>query len=67
MSEGVRAPLSSTRASLSGHHHVRLREGEEEKDVFHFKSDFRRLGRMITGNAIGLVLGGALVNPFVRD
>eukprot|EP00939_MAST-03C_sp_MAST-3C-sp1_P001356 g1356.t1 len=40
------------------HHHVHLHPEKPHYDLQHFKSSFRSLARQLTGNAIGLVLGG---------
>ena len=45
------------RGSIKRHHHVRVHD-DSSYDVAHFKSDFRRLGRYLTGNSVGVVLGG---------
>ena len=43
---------------LGAHHHVRYHPYDAARDVLHFKSDFRRLGRWLVGRSVGLVLGG---------
>ena len=45
------------RGNIKRHHHVRVHD-DSLYDVQHFKSDFRRLGRYLTGNSVGVVLGG---------
>lgn len=44
--------------TIHQHHHVRVHPDDVESDIAHFKSDFRRLGRWLTGRSVGLVLGG---------
>lgn len=39
-------------------HHIRYHPYDVKVDTLHWKSDLRRLARWISGNAIGLVLGG---------
>lgn len=46
------------RDGISRHHHVRLFTQDRKHDLHHYKSDFARLARLITGNAVGLTLGG---------
>ena len=46
------------RGNIHRHHHIRVHTNEPSYDVTHFKSDFRRLGRWLTGNSVGVVLGG---------
>ena len=43
--------------SVQRHYHIRYHPHKEVKDMV-FKSDFNRLARCLTGNAIGVVLGG---------
>jgi lysophospholipid hydrolase len=43
---------------IAMHHQVRYHPYDPSKDVAHFKSDFRRVGRFLTGQAVGVVLGG---------
>eukprot|EP00516_Mucochytrium_quahogii_P005989 CAMPEP_0203751202 /NCGR_PEP_ID=MMETSP0098-20131031/5311_1 /ASSEMBLY_ACC=CAM_ASM_000208 /TAXON_ID=96639 /ORGANISM=" , Strain NY0313808BC1" /LENGTH=1063 /DNA_ID=CAMNT_0050640811 /DNA_START=725 /DNA_END=3913 /DNA_ORIENTATION=- len=50
---------------ISQHHHIRVHPHKVDDlgrtgqfDIFHYKSDFRRLARWLMGESIGLVLGG---------
>ena len=43
---------------IAQHHHVRLHASKPLFDLKNFKSSIRSLARQLTGNAIGLVLGG---------
>ena len=43
---------------IAHHHHVRLHASKPQFDLKSFKSSIRSLARQLTGNAIGLVLGG---------
>lgn len=44
--------------SLTHHYQVRLHPKNPMYDKSHFRSDFSRLARIMTNNALGLVLGG---------
>jgi len=53
----------SNRQGIHHHHHLRCFPDRKmpdggSYDTFHFKSDFRRLGRWIVGRSVGVVLGG---------
>eukprot|EP00736_Rhodelphis_marinus_P008504 Rmarinus@m.8455 len=43
---------------INRHHHVRVHLQNREYDLKHYRSDFRRLARWLTGTSVGLVLGG---------
>ncbi len=46
------------RAGIQQHYHVRVHTQSVQFDQQHVRSDFARLGRILTGTAVGLVLGG---------
>ena len=46
------------RQSINQHYHVRIHTASPLYDEKHSRSDFARLSRILTGRAVGLVLGG---------
>jgi len=46
------------RAGIQQHYHVRMHTQSAQFDQQHIRSDFARLSRILTGTAVGLVLGG---------
>ena len=46
------------RKGIHFHHHCRLHTDRLDYDSHHYKSDFCRLARVLTGQAIGIALGG---------
>lgn len=46
------------RAGIQQHYHVRMHTQSPQFDQQHIRSDFARLSRILTGTAVGLVLGG---------
>lgn len=54
---GTRLWIES-RIGIQQHYHVRMHTQSVQFDQQHIRSDFARLGRILTGTAVGLVLGG---------
>ena len=50
--------LRLTHTKTKQHYHVRMHTQSVHFDQNHVRSDFARLGRILTGTAVGLVLGG---------
>ena len=50
--------ICSPSLSLPQHYHVRVHTQSVQFDQNHIRSDFSRLGRILTGTSVGLVLGG---------
>jgi predicted acylesterase/phospholipase RssA/CRP-like cAMP-binding protein len=46
------------RKGIQQHYHVRMHTQSAQFDQQHIRSDFARLSRILTGTAVGLVLGG---------
>lgn len=57
MPKGSRNYIES-RKEITRLTHVRVHRKDVDYDKTHFKSDFARLARLITGQAVGLTLGG---------